>query len=286
MTFWMKKSNNSAEPSCKILKKTHGINYISDLLDEIDLPKVKMKDVLTTNTPCFYLRHDVDHEIDMALAMGQAEYEAGYSSTYFLLTPGSYAYDDNYYGSIENGRIKHHEKLVDHCRRLIDLGHDIGFHNDLFALSFRMRRAPGDILEEEVEFFRKNGIPMVGTAAHGNPLTGKLEYRNMEIFEGCVRKKWEPNREIEYNGWKVQTHSLKLEDYGFLYEAYSLPRDSRLSDSGSRWRGKIAGAQLDWPEFNANFDMSEFKRFLHTARPENGVKHFTIMTHPNHWAVQ
>ena len=266
-----------------IIKKSDEVNYIDDFIGIIDLPLVRMADVLNRPGPCFYLRHDVDHEIEMALAMAEVEARAGLTSTYFLLTPGSYQPDFNYYGRLDNGRIVHDAKLIDHCKKLIDLGHDIGFHNDLVSLSFRVHRQPQDLLQEEVDFFDKHSIKLVGTAAHGNPLARQLGYNNKELFEGCLRKDSEIGRILEYEGWKVRLHNLRLEDFGFAFEAYSLPRDSRLSESGSKWGGRIAGVRRDWPSFNANFQIEEFRKLMKTATADNGVKYFQVMTHPNHW---
>lgn len=268
-----------------IIKKSDGVNYTKDFLDLIDMPLVQMSAVSSHPGPCFYLRHDVDHDMDMALEMARVEANSGYHSTYFLLTPGSYASEENYYGRLEDGKIAHAPKLIDYCKEMIDLGHDIGLHNDVVSLSFRVRRPPADILYDEIEFFARNRIPLRGTAAHGNPLARQLSYNNKEIFKGCLRKDSEVGRAIEHEGWCVSLHTLELADFGFEYEAYSLPRDSRLSESGARWGGRIAGVRPEWERINQNFDLSEFRRIIETASVKNGVNFFQVMTHPNHWSI-
>jgi hypothetical protein len=126
-----------------VTKVDDGVNYFSEFLDLINLPLVHMEEVTNIANPRWCLRHDVDHSLDVALAIARAEYERGYKSTYFLLTPGSYSYGRNYYGDIINNRIVHDRALIDKCKYLEDLGHRIGFHNDLISLSFILHRAPG-----------------------------------------------------------------------------------------------------------------------------------------------
>ena len=269
-----------------VVKPDDGVDYFTDFLDQIDLPLVHMDEVESVPGPKWCIRHDVDHSLDVAVAIAKAEYEKGYKSTYFLLTPGSYAYGRNYYGEIVNNKIVHDSSLIDKCKYMEDLGHKIGLHNDLIGLSFKMRRNPGEILESEIEYFNKHGIRLWGTAAHGTPLARELGYNNKEIFEGCKRKGVIDPRLIAYDGWSVQTHSLKLEDYGFLYEAYSLPRDSRVSESGRRWGGKLAGIQIDRERLEKNFDIEIFRNYMQRLRLENDVNSLQVMTHPEHWVVK
>lgn len=267
----------------RIVKRDDGVDYIADLLDLIDLKHVHMHEVTGETEPCFYIRHDVDHDIERALEIARAEQAAGYRSTYYLLTPGSYGEGTNYYGTLEGDRISHDPKLVDRCKALIDLGHCVGFHNDLVSLSLVTGRAPADLLADEVEFFQTQGIPLTSTAAHGNPLSRQYSYNNREIFAGCIRRGWEPGRTIEHEGRTVALHSLRLEDYGFAFEAYSLPRDSRFSDSGKTWGGRIAGERFPREEMSEQFDLERFRSLVARATAANDVRAFSIMTHPCHW---
>ena len=119
-----------------IVKKDDDVNYFADLLDNIPAEVDYMADVEAKAGFRWCLRHDVDHDIDISLYMARAEMQRGYKSTYFLLTPGSYAYGRNYYGWLENGIIKHDPYLIDKCKLLTDYGHRIGLHNDIISLSF------------------------------------------------------------------------------------------------------------------------------------------------------
>lgn len=276
----------SPDPVKQIIKKTDGVNYIADLIDLIGLKLVRMHEAKGATEPCFYIRHDVDRDIERALDIAEVEAARGYTATYFMLTPGSYNQQRNYYGTLEDGRIIHDPTLVDKCHRLIALGHDIGFHNDLVSLSLRTGRSPAEFLEGEVEFFAKHDIPLLGSAAHGNPLARKLRYNNRELFVGHVRKNWVPGRAIEYDGRSVQLHSLRLEDFGFRYEAYSLPRDSRLSDSGGRWAGQIAGERVPKDRLSEHFEITEFRALVSRASASFGVRAMSLLTHPCHWRAR
>lgn len=272
-------------PSLSVIKADDGVDYFSDFLDLIDLPLVHMEEVNSVEGPRWCIRHDVDHSLDIALGVARAEYERGYKSTYFLLTPNSYPHGRNYYGEIVDGKIVHDKGLIDKCKYLEDLGHRIGLHNDLISLSFKLRRPPSEILEEELEYFHGHGIRLWGTAAHGSPLARQLEYNNKEIFAGCPRQGKVVERVIRYDGWEVATHSLRLEDYGFLYEAYSLPRDSRISESGRRWGGLVAGQKIDRERLEKQFDKEVFRSYVKRLSTAAGVKSLQVMTHPEHWMV-
>lgn len=266
-----------------IIKRSDGVDYLVDLLGQIDLKLVRMHEAQDADQPCFYIRHDVDQDMDRALAIAEAECRHGYFSTWFLLTPGSYGEKRNYYGTLTNGAIQHAPHLVDHCKRLLDLGHDLGFHNDLVALALATKRSPADLLTDEIEFFTGHGIRLVGTASHGSPLARQLKYNNRELFAGCIRRGWVPGRTIEHDAQSIQLHSLRLEDYGFRYEAYSLPRDSRLSESGRVWGGRIAGRRVPKEQLSQHFDIDQFRALVSRASAANGIKALSILTHPCHW---
>lgn len=277
-------------PPKSIVKRSDRVRYIEDFIDVIDLRLVHMHDLVDGDAEpgCYYLRHDGCGNLDFDVALRHAEIEAnhGLSATYFLMTPGSYPKTPkNYYGWWEDGRIVHDAGLVDRCKRLRDLGHSLGLHNDLVSMSLIHGVPAGELLEREVAFFDEHGVRLQGTAAHGQPLCRELSYNNREMFEGCIRSGWETGRVITYHGNSVQLHQLRMEDFGFSYEAYSLPRDSRISESGARWGGRIAGYQIPRDELNDRFDIEKFRSIIARASASNGVKAFAVLTHPSHWDV-
>lgn len=270
------------------VKKDDGVGYVQDLLRLIELKHVRMHEVTGHEEPVFYLRHDGCGKLGAGdlLQFARLESSLGYSATYFLMPPGSYkGQKQNYYGWWSGERIEHDPGLLDLCQELVELGHDIGLHNDVVSLALQKNLRPGDILEREVEFFRRNGLRLRGTAAHGQPLCRELQYNNREIFSGCIRAGWTPNRTIEYKGVRVRLHSLRLEDFGFEYEAYSLPRDSRVSESGGQWGGKIGGVRIPKEEFSEAMDVERFRDIIRNARSDK-VRAMQVLTHPCHWRVE
>ena len=261
----------------------NGVDFVEDLLDRIELPVIRMHEASTHDGPAMYIRHDVDHSIKKGISIGRIEACHGYQATFFLLTPGSYK-GSNYYGTLDRkGNIDHSPELADQCRTLIDLGHDIGFHNDLVPLSFKTGRPPEEILRAEVDWFDRQGIRLRGMAAHGNPLARTLSFNNRELFEGCIRRGWEHGRTIKHDGRSIELHSLRMEDFGLEYEAYSLPRDSRISDSGGKWGGRVAGERVPRESLATAFDLERFREIASSASSENGVRFMSVMTHPVYW---
>jgi hypothetical protein len=163
------------------------------------------------------LRHDVDSRLESALELARREAERGLRATYFVLHTAPYWRDDD---------------LLPQLRRLQELGHEVGFHNDLVTLE----RVHGvDIREyapRELERLRAAGIEIVGAAAHGSPWCHRLGFHNNYAFA-----RWDepvagfPNTSVEQ---KLDPAAL-----GFEYEAYHVPHDAYYSDAsfsrGRRW---------------------------------------------------
>lgn len=282
-----KGSQSSTGTSNDAVKSDDGVRYVGDLLGLIQLKHVRMHEVVGQEEPVYYLRHDGCGNVgaDDLLQMARLESSLGYSATYFLMPPGSYPEQRaNYYGWWKADHIEHDPGVIDLCHEMAELGHDVGLHNDVVSLALLRGTDPAKILEKEVEFFRRNGIKLRGTAAHGQPLCRELQYNNREIFAGCVRAGWTPHRKVEYNGRSVRLHSLRLEDFGFEYEAYSLPRDSRVSESGRQWGGRIGGVRIPKEEFRETMDLGRFRDIVRNARPDK-VRAMQVLTHPCYWRV-
>jgi len=52
-----------------VFKPDDGVDYFTDFLDQIDLPLVHMDGVESIPGPKWCIRHDVDHSLDLALAI-------------------------------------------------------------------------------------------------------------------------------------------------------------------------------------------------------------------------
>src|SRR4051794_23504742 len=64
------------------------------------------------------LRHDVDHDLDLALEMAFWEAEAGCRSSYFVLHTAPYWQDP---------------RLLEKCLQIQDFGHEVGLHLNLLS---------------------------------------------------------------------------------------------------------------------------------------------------------
>ena len=155
------------------------------------------------------LRHDVDSRLDSALELARLEHERGLRATYFVLHTAPYWNDSD---------------LIPRLRRLQELGHEVGFHNDLVTIE---RVRGGDTraaLEEALSRLRDGGIEVVGAAAHGSPWCHRLGFHNNYAFAG-----WDE----PVPGFPATDVAQKLDpaEFGLEYEAYHVPRDVYFSDS-------------------------------------------------------
>ena len=71
------------------------------------------------------LRHDIDHDLDLALEMAHHEHERGIRATYFLLHTCDYWNDP---------------RFTQKCAQLQDYGHEIGLHLNLLTEWFQGQR--------------------------------------------------------------------------------------------------------------------------------------------------
>ena len=186
------------------------------------------------------LRHDVDLRLQSAIELARIEHDRGLRATYFLLHTAPY-----WTG----------EELVPAARRLQELGHEVGFHNDLVTLErvFGLDDA-GAFLREQLDRLREGGIEIVGAAAHGSPWCHELGFHNNYVFRG-----WDE----PVAGFPLTEVPQKLDpaDFGLEYEAYHVPNDVYFSDSA------FVGGRRAHP---ADLTLNPGKRTI-------------VLVHPCHW---
>lgn len=155
------------------------------------------------------LRHDVDERLDSALVLARLEADRGLRATYFVLHTAPYWRDPD---------------LLPRLLSLQELGHEVGFHNDLVTLERVHGVDVAEYAPRELERLRRAGLDVVGTAAHGSPWCHRLGFHNNYVFAG-----WDepvpgfPATEVKS---KLDPAALGLE-----YEAYHVPHDVYFSDS-------------------------------------------------------
>jgi hypothetical protein len=193
---------------------------------------------LTAGSPegkALLLRHDVDWKLGGALPLARVEADLGLRSTYFFLPPGDYGSLSNYYGTVVDGRIVHSESFLDVMREVRDLGHEVGIHNDFLQLSVRTGRTPRELLAEEVAWFADQGIEVLGTASHGSRFAREHGFVNYELFTEATRLGKSPRCVQIEGGEELRLQQLSYTEVGLRYEAYEIPRDCYVSDSGGRF---------------------------------------------------
>ena len=114
--------------------------------------------------PVIALRHDVDHDINLAMEMAFWEKEKGYRSTFFLLHTSDYWNDPQF---------------IDKALQIQDFGHEIGLHVNI--LSEWMQGKVDDIYEKLkniVDQLRQSGLNIFGISTHGDPLCYQKHFIN------------------------------------------------------------------------------------------------------------
>jgi hypothetical protein len=176
------------------------------------------------------VRHDIDHDIETALRLAQWEHQHNIRSTYCVLHTAWY------YGEFEQGKYHHYDLMIDTCKKIQDLGHEINLHNNLVVLALQTGYDPFDILEQELEFFSLHGIPITGTSSHGDRLCRELGFFNCELFSESVYESKGGSRIVSWGGNQVVLGSRAMKEFGLVYEGYDLPRDIYITDSGGNLR--------------------------------------------------
>ena len=185
------------------------------------------------------LRHDVDHYIERVYLMGRIEADAEARATYFLLPPGDYDSNENYYGRIVSGVVEHNPEKFALALELVGMGYEIALHNDFLQLSIRTGRSISELIKAEIDWFAENGIQISGSASHGSSFAARNKISNYEIFSECVRAQ---NAGLPAGKRHFPLNSISMKDLGLVYEAYFIGKSFYVSDSG--------GA-VTWPRINA-----------------------------------
>lgn len=274
-----------------------GTRYIEDFLPSFGLPFVPVAESVGLDEPHVALRHDVDWSIESALAMASLENQLGVRASYYLLHPDGDITARNYFGRVENGELVIEPGLFDAASRLLDLGHEVGLHNDLITLALASRRQPGEFLEQIMEAFTRRGIPLRGSVAHGSRTCRELGYMNYQIFEefrdAPVAPDYRDRPElferfaqprVERDGHAIAKFGLAMADFGLSYEANFVPRDIYVYDSSARW----SIWQGDQPTRFERFDpRDEVRAALQAALrrkpPRAAVQ---CLVHACHWSAQ
>jgi hypothetical protein len=214
---------------------TDGTSYVEEFLPAFGLPITTVIDSHNRADAHVVLRHDVDWSLENALMMAKLEETLGIKASYYLLHPDGFVKEENYFGRVVDGKLLIKESLFDAAKQFMDMGHEVGLHNDLFSLALYTGVEPSNLLDQIIDAFNKRSIPIRGSVAHGSPLCGKHGFINYQIFEECkkafVSEAYKGNV-VENGNFSFKKYTVKMVDYGLEYEANFVPREVCVSDSG------------------------------------------------------
>ncbi len=201
------------------------------------------------------LRHDVDHDLDLALEMAHHERARGARATYFLL------HTNPYWGD---------ERFAIKCRQLAAYGHEVGLHLNVLTEWFQGTcHDPDRRLAELLAALRSCSVEVAGTSAHGDRACYEGGFINYWVFaelrghrpeidedgrsaEGIAvdderfRIRYPPEHRITRPGGPtVALWQSSLERHGLRYEAAHVACDRYWTDSGGSWQRSGDPLQAD-----------------------------------------
>jgi hypothetical protein len=186
--------------------------------------------------PIVSLRHDVDDRLGSALKLARIEQAHGLRATYFIL------HSAPYYVSSVGPRVER-RSMLKRLHELQELGHEVGWHNDLVTLECVRGVDARSYLERELESLRGAGISVRGTAAHGSYWCHRLGFLNEYFFRELdhARPDFPNNQAVPYRGEARPVPKGTLAEFGFEYDVSQLSvtryfSDARFDGTGRRWR--------------------------------------------------
>jgi len=204
----------------------------------------------TTDKVVVALRHDIDSHPLRALRMAELEKELGIRSTFFIL------HSANYYGTVKDGVMIRNGAVDKLAKQLNDMGFEIGIHRDLFNMMWKHQFEPRAFMNEEVAYYKTLGIPVVGSAAHGDQTTISRKLNEKWIYSDFGK-----TGAYVLEGKAYPYGEFPRKDFGVAYDAYLLKTNAYISD-----------IQRKSPE--------EMASTLAKLPPGSRVQ---ILIHPEHW---
>jgi hypothetical protein len=190
-----------------------------------------------TLDPCIILRHDVDEKPQNALTLGKIEHDFGICSTFYF-------------------RMVPHVFVPDIIRKLVDLGHEIGYHYEV------LDQTEGDYGKARLLFIKnmetlRQFYDIKTACMHGNPITP-----------------W-----INKDFW---TH-FSFEEFGILGEPYISVDYSSLeyfTDTGRSWNSKFSVKDIVPRTYDKK--IRNTSDLIQIIREEN-FQRMCINIHPHRW---
>lgn len=206
-----------------------------------------------------YLRFDVDDDISKAWRLSTILNEYGIRGTFFILNTAKY-------WNMDVDFLDETKSFFEVLTWMQDKGHEIAWHNNaltgwagyLSANGAADTSAIRKYILYPLDILRAHGLTIRGSASHGDPLCRQLGYINYEIFKECPRTQ----EAIGFPRPSFDIPKVSMHDFGLEYEAYHVPYDLYLSESGGR----------AWNRQFTEVDISTHDRIQ-------------ILIHPQHWKI-
>lgn len=237
------------------------LRYLASSDHFLIVPLRDFKNTTSKDKVVISLRHDVDNDIEPAVKFAYREHKYGIKTTYFIL------HSSKYYGETGDNYFKRDSNLIHYLKKIQNsYGHEIGFHNDLVTLQIVFNVNSKEFLKNELEWLRKNNIPIWGTTYHGSEYCYIYHYLNAYFW----KEYWAGDNTF-YNfenvlkdGKLLYFEKDYLANYKLIYEGGLLNEDYFFADcnfvNGKRW----------------NLGMVNLDTIKHG-------KKVIILLHPTHW---
>lgn len=217
------------------------------------------------------LRHDVDHDLDLALEMAHKEHQLGIKASYFILPSAPYWQAD--------------KQLLDKCLQLQDYGHEVGLHVN--SMADWVSGVTDDItasLTQQLNFLRHAGIDLTGIAAHGDKLCYEHNLSNYWCFE-------ELRPESPYTVENGRTAEGPHEADLAPRLQYPVDHLARRPDGSTfpLWSVSMQSLGLDYHAWHTKFDhyfsdsAGGWKRTPDPIEVARGNERWQVLIHPEHW---
>lgn len=181
----------------------------------------------------FFLRHDIDIDIDTAYEMAKIEERYNIKANYFVLINSDNVGNGRYFSSNK-------AKTISILKEIEAMGHEIGIHYNLIGDYFEHGLDPIKNLEEQINIYKDADIKIFGAASHGSQyLFNRVrhrtqnfnyppEYINYEIFQEWSNNK---TKNILLENKVLNISNIFFKNFNLFYEAYHIKKDAYFSDA-------------------------------------------------------
>ncbi|MBO0698669.1 MAG: hypothetical protein J2P46_09760, partial [Zavarzinella sp.] len=175
------RKGETADPHARVWDK-----YLA-LVRELTLPRYRPLPLEAArdyrpdpNRVTVFLRRDMDLTVYGSLQMAEYEARAGLRVSY-LVNLASTIYSIQ----ARNGRYWVSPSGLETLARLRELGHEVGWQNDVVAQRIEFNTPPGAWVAHELGRLRRAGLPITTVAANGSPHVDTHLTRNFYLFADC-----------------------------------------------------------------------------------------------------